>query len=321
MASQHEDVPPDPEDLLNRVERLRPFAGDLVQDQHIVSQVLLKQFTVNDGPSGYRLQDLSLKYPNATPKRRSPRECAKVTHFVKYASRSLEMVWKAVKDRLGAAIIEMHSEDPFNDPAAVLLIKDAIALHYCRSHLVGRVSDIARDKTTRDTRKSLFKTPGLLTDFYFQRTGLLLEGATGLTRAADLLMAKITEDFRNDGLLRVRIEGIFNAARDFLRRMGLEILRSTSGEFLIGDAPALTIRSDSAAVGPLEGVPLGKANSVFMPLSPTICAAIGPKNLVGKVPQSAVDRLNRIQVKAAAEHVFFRPDSGLDKFARCILAE
>jgi len=50
-------------------------------------------------------------------------------------------------------------------------------------------------------------------------------------------------------LFRVRIEDLFSQARQWMRGQGLEILTPASGEFLIGDVPALTIRYGLSQAG------------------------------------------------------------------------
>jgi len=94
----------------------------------------------------------------------------------------------------------------------------------------------------------------------------------------------------------------------------VQIVHPAEGEFLIGDCPALTV-GDGGAVGVVGGVALGDGKQIVMPISPRTLIAVGPE-AVGVVDRRIVEELNEIQVRAAVDYVFMRPDSGLEPFAR-----
>jgi hypothetical protein len=121
-------------------------------------------------------------------------------------------------------------------------------------------------------------------------------------------------------LFRVRIEDLFAQARQWMSGLGLEILSPASGEFLIGDVPALTIRHDCSQAGVLGGIALVDANTVIMPLGPRHLAALGKTNLTGKLSRDQVASVNARQIASAIEYVCLRPGSGLEHSARSFVA-
>jgi hypothetical protein len=98
------------------------------------------------------------------------------------------------------------------------------------------------------------------------------------------------------------------------------ILTPRQGEFLIGDAPALTVRNDRAAVGVLGGITLDDAHSVFLPLGPHHVAALGKANLTAELSPEQVWLTNARQVAGAIECASLRPGSGLHETVRSLLA-
>ncbi|MEY9932427.1 hypothetical protein ABH926_007078 [Catenulispora sp. GP43] len=117
-------------------------------------------------------------------------------------------------------------------------------------------------------------------------------------------------------LFDARLEALFKQGCDLVTSFGLEILTPERGQFLIGDVPALTVRHDQAAAGVRNGIALGDAHSVVLPLGPRQLAAFGPVSGYSTIPVKLRDRLNGIQVQEADRYVYFRPGSGLEEFVR-----
>jgi hypothetical protein len=103
---------------------------------------------------------------------------------------------------------------------------------------------------------------------------------------------------------------------------GLEILTPRgSGEFLIGDVPALTVRADRAEVGVLGGIALADAQSVFLPLGPRHVAALGQADRTIQLAPGQVAEANARQLSAAIDYVYLRPDSPLMSTVRSFAQE
>jgi hypothetical protein len=94
---------------------------------------------------------------------------------------------------------------------------------------------------------------------------------------------------------------------------GLEVLTPETGRFLIGDDPAVTIRTEGGAT--TYGMAFRDAHTLVPPIGPRHLLALGPENVMGSVPRSLVDRLNMVQVHAAERYVYMHPKSGLQEAA------
>lgn len=107
---------------------------------------------------------------------------------------------------------------------------------------------------------------------------------------------------------------LFEDARELARRSGLQIVRPESGEFLIGDSPALTIDAGTRRIGVLGGVPFAQATTVVLPLGPRRAAALHHTNDWSVAPRALVDALNSFQVQKAQSAVYFRPGAPFKRF-------
>ena len=113
-------------------------------------------------------------------------------------------------------------------------------------------------------------------------------------------------------LWRERIESLFLRARAMMDPSGLEILMLRgSGEFLIGDAPALAVRADGAGVGVLGGIALAEAQSDFLPLGPRHAAAPGKAGRIIPLSPAQVAGVHARQLSGAIDYVYLRPGSRL----------
>lgn len=93
---------------------------------------------------------------------------------------------------------------------------------------------------------------------------------------------------------------------------GVEVLIPETGQFLIGDNPAVTLRTEGSTT---YGMAFGEAHTLVLPIGPRHLLALGPENVMGTVPRALVDRINTVQVHAAERYVYMHPKSGLQEFA------
>ncbi|MCZ9353763.1 DUF4238 domain-containing protein [Streptomyces mutabilis] len=159
-------------------------------------------------------------------------------------------------------------------------LRDLIVLHYVRSHRY-------RDVYTNAFETVRAKVPGELVERFpealrreaLRQTGLHLAGAAGLNAFAERLVeqSEVTQDFGSGALFRTSIESMFHKVRAESSNWHLEILRSESGQFLIGDNPALTVRTDTTPW--LCNMAIGDAHSIVLPISPRLLLALGRRNL------------------------------------------
>ncbi|WP_327075655.1 DUF4238 domain-containing protein (plasmid) [Kitasatospora purpeofusca] len=308
--------PRDTNRLFVEAKRLAALGEPPVHRQHVVSKVLLKQFTKHDPRSGVQLLSLDLDYPQRRPVHRGPGGCGVVEDFVAFASQSLERVWGSTEDRLPDVFTALDNGIDSLDAALAKVLLDTLALHLVRSH------------TYRDVHLRTFDRPyalvfnllmndwqGRLRAAVLREKGLHVVGREGLEYYATELLQPTVDLFQNHGMLRVRIEEVYGQVRSMIAGCGVRILTSPHGqEFLIGDVPAFTARIEPD--GLRLNVAVAEATTAVMPLGRRHALALARPGVDDTVFEPLAAQLNQLQVQQARSKVFMHPDSGLDAYVR-----
>ncbi|MFJ1707116.1 DUF4238 domain-containing protein [Kitasatospora sp. NPDC088346] len=127
---------------------------------------------------------------------------------------------------------------------------------------------------------------------------------------AALTAAGHTGDPVDSGILfRIAAQLLFEHATWFTASADLQVLtpRDPRHEFILGDAPAVTV--GSRQLTERVGVPLELAEVVVMPLGPRHVAALGSQHGYLPVDGRIVSAVNFAQAVHAVEFVFTRPGS------------
>ncbi|MGW0315621.1 DUF4238 domain-containing protein [Streptomyces flavidovirens] len=285
--------------------------------QHLISQVLLKQFTM-PGPkgSGWQLRPFDLRNPGRLHKLKSTRACGWTENFVAFDSASAEELWCAVERRTPAALSAVHAGTPFTDPLHMAALRDLVVLHYVRSHHYRNVHTGALERSRAGLVGKLIRNyPEQLRREALRATGLHLSGSRSLSAFAERLIERssVIRDHESGKLFRTSIEDTFYKVRAMASTWRLEVPVSETSQFLIGDNPAVTICTKGSAT--TYGMALGDAQTLVLPIGPRHLLALGPMNVMSTVPQALVDRLNAVQIHAADRYVYMHPKSGLEAFA------
>jgi hypothetical protein len=285
--------------------------------QHLVSQVLLKEFTVPSGSSGRQLLAVDLHHPQRHHKLRTTSGCGWVKDFVAFESSSAEQLWGRIEGRVTAALDAVRRGTPFADPTHAEILRDLVVLHYVRSYQYRRVHTGAFERARANVGRNLArKLPQQLAREAFRETGLHLTGREALEAYAQRVVARseMVRDYESGKLFRTSIEKMFGKVQKMASTWQVEILAPESGQFLIGDNPGVTVRHD--APGQWEyGMAFGDAMSMVLPVGPRCLLALGPQNVTGTVTAAAVEAFNAVQVLAAERFVYMHPRSGLEAFA------
>lgn len=132
-----------------------------------------------------------------------------------------------------------------------------------------------------------------------QRVPAALSAVHAGTPFAERLIDRSTvvRDFSSGKIFRTSIEDMFHKVRAMASSWRLEVLVPETGQFLIGDNPAVTLCRDGTNTS--YGMAFGDANTLVLPIAPGHLLALGPENVMGTVPSSVVDELNTVQVYAA----------------------
>ncbi|MFD8911716.1 DUF4238 domain-containing protein [Streptomyces sp. NPDC059575] len=289
-----------------------------ISKQHLVSQVLLRQFTML-GPkaSGWQLLPFDLWNPERRQKLKGPGACGAAKDFVAFDSASAEDLWGSVETRVPAALAAVKAGTPFADPLHVEVLRDLVVLHYVRSHRYRGVYTSAFETVSVNVRGELVRQyPEHVRREALRQTGFHLSGFGSLGSFAERLIeqSEVTQDFGSGKLFRTSIENMFNKARAMAAKWHVEVLSPESGQFLIGDNPGVSVRMDTTPFS--YNMAFGDAHSVVLPIGPRRLLALGPRNLLGSVPGAVVDELNTVQILAADRYVYMHPRSELETFAR-----
>jgi hypothetical protein len=292
-----------------------PIAG-IVPNQHLVSKTVLRRFALNR--NGHYLKEYSIANgPRATL---TPvRKATVVENFVRLDSASLETTWSRVETPIPNVMNAIASGTLFSQPNLVDVVKNALALHFARSHEL-LASTTAQYRTPLPLERFLEAT-GLPRDWilraYDERYG---HSVTDLNYARSRLSVDLERDFQSQmatGLhFRLRIPDLYKAARSFMDRSGIQVLMPApdAGHFIIGDNPLITPERGGPGIGILDGIPIGNAVTVTMPLSPTVAVALARDSEFIELPDDEVQKLNRLQVMKARHSVYFEPNEDCDEF-------
>jgi hypothetical protein len=305
-------------DVLLRMQALAPEAStNHVDDQHVISKVILKRFADVDGKWKGLLYPFRLSYPNASHRPLGPDGCGKIKDFLTYASASAERLWKETEDRLPDALSALEDGTLLTKREQVVTIKNAIALHFARSGATRIASRGAAATVTAATRRMwLTERRSQLESEFLRAKGFYAVGDQALNRFLDEIMEPTLTIVTSDQWFRARVEDLFYKARELTDNAGLEVLTSGCKEFLIGDIPALTIPRDNSRPGVLGGTAFGEGRTVLMPLGPRHLVALARTDATVDLKPNQVDQINSHQIRGALEYVYFRPASGLVQFVR-----
>lgn len=269
------------------------------------------------GPGGRKLLPVDVQNPERHPKTTGPRACGAVKDFIAVDSPTAESLWNSVETLAPDALAAMKAGRPFDNPQHVEVLRDLVVLHYVRSHRYRSVHNKAF-KTVSDKVRGMVveRFPEALRSEALRQTGLHLPGPVSLGPFAERLItqSEVTQNFRNGRLFRDSIEDTFHKVRGMAADWRVEVLTPESGEFLIGDTPAVTLRANARPWS--INMAFGDAQTIILPIGPKHLLALGPNDLTGTLSQSAVDALNGVQIHAADRYVYMRPGSGLQTFAR-----
>ena len=312
---------PSTAEILRRVRALMPDAGQNESDQHVVSQVVLKQFTE---PWGQKrellLARLSVRHPERRVVRGGPKRFGKIPDYLRFASSSAEDLWGAVETRLHEPLEVVKQGGTVDGTGHRAAIYDAIVLHLVRSIQTAALHEASWLQFREQTRQHWLTRPADLQLQHIVRHGYWTSDPARLSRMLDEYMREREGLVTSGALFRVSLEDRFERLRAGFRAFDLKILSSGAAEFLIGDAPVLLMRAGHGGLGFFDGVGVGNADEIVMPLTPRHVAVLGQGSDSREATPAEVERYNTLQVRIAYGHVHFRIGSSLASFVRSLLS-
>lgn len=156
------------------------------------------------------------------------------------------------------------------------------------------------------------------------RLGLSYQRRTGLVPAGPETLAVELErlhDHANSVLehwYSRQLPSHFVRGRELFGRSQLQIGYSDPNglDLMIGDAPVLLMKENHEGLGPHQGVAIGDANQIVMPISPTVMLALGPQQAAVDLSDIQVAQYNLYQAKAAIRWFGARPHGPSDELLR-----
>ncbi|WP_117209215.1 DUF4238 domain-containing protein [Allorhizocola rhizosphaerae] len=306
-----------PHRTVEQIRVLNVQSGGHVRKQHVVSQLILRRFAAPNGlPHAGRIGSINLEWPSAKPCYYFPAGTGYIADFVRFASKTMEMVWHETENRLPEAIDACLERTVLSRPDLVEVLKGAIAMHHVRNvHLRSFLDPIWHDRVAALRRLLLTERRSMAEYEFRRRYHGLVPGPGCLEFIVDDALAPMQALWRDDGFFRDSLERLYRLSVSTLAGWGLQVCTPETGEFLLGDAPALAISSDGR-IGLRDGVGLNEAITIALPITPYCMIALGETDTYLPLSQDQVDVLNRHQIRGAARHMYFRPGSSLEPFVR-----
>jgi hypothetical protein len=311
---------PSNREILQRVNTLVPEAAQNEPDQHVVSKVILKQFTEPWGKKGeLLLASLNVRHPERKIVRGGPARFGKIPSYLCFASSSAEDLWGATETRLHEPLEAIKRDDRIANPSHEAVIRDAIALHFIRSIPTAALHQATWRERREAARQQWRDNPEMLQWIHANVFGWWTDDPARLELALDEFYRPVDELVSSDAIFRVSLEDRFQRVRTGFQAFGLKILASRDREFLIGDVPVLAMREGHGGLGIFDGVGLANADEIVLPLTPHHVAVLGQGNHSREATADEVDRYNTLEVRLAYRYVYFKPIGGLAQLVRSLL--
>ena len=311
---------PSNREILQRVKTLAPEAAQNEPDQHVVSKVILKQFTEPWGKKGeLLLASLNVRHPERKIVRGGPTRFGKIPSYLRFASSSAEDLWGATETRLHEPLEAIKRDDRIADPSHEAVIRDAIALHFIRSIPTAALHQTTWKQRREAARQKWRDNLEMLQWIHVNVFGWWTDDPARLELALDEFYRPVDQLVSSDAIFRVSLEDRFQRVRAGFRAFDLKILASPDREFLIGDVPVLAMREGHGGLGIFDGVGLANADEIVLPLTPHHVAVLGQGNQSREATADEIDRYNTLEVRLAYRYVYFKPVGGLAPFVRSLL--
>lgn len=227
-----------------------------------------------------------------------------------------EKLWGRIESRAGEVLARLHGR-PTLQPGDDETLRDLIAVHWARSRgmMTARMSitsQVAENSITNVLDQHLT----MVASAYRQTRGEdpatvqdLVDYTTQLHERSIREGSSAWHSDRNP----LNLEG----ARTILGGWKVQLgLAPEGSEFVIGDSPVIVMKSGHDGVGPHQGVALGDANQIAMPISPRILLGVGPTNEINTVTPDVARWYNERQWQGAQHWVIARPGGIEEGFMR-----
>lgn len=292
------------------------MSGDHVHKQHIVSQVLLRQWAID----GY-IQVSNLDRGNHYI--RSPKAEGFDKDYIRHNSVSAERVWGDIEAKVPAALAAVREKTVFAGLNQEKVLMGLLALHLVRSFRVKQMWDMHVNREI-DVALNGFLSEQVTqnsADFHVEiyRQNQLQEGITERIDGVidlDSLREKSYDCLASGGPRFskevVRVLGLLN---ERLSGYHLEVAISQS-DLIIGDNPVVLMDHEAGIQDVINGVTVDSSDALFMPVTPKHIIALSKTSRYRHLSKRDTEYVNSLQLNQAIRKVYMIPDSRNVKAAR-----
>lgn len=275
--------------------------------QHTVSRVVLKRFTTGKRVSVYdRVSDaIYSKGP------------AGIFHSYldKHDPWAAEARWGQVEARAPRLYDLIDHGRLLDDPGALDVVRDLIAMHWVRSPALRTTSEGVRRQTVESRIAAFASEIDLLQIGFRQETGLHPGSEADLQwfnrQVHESVLRDRQEELHSDSLSR-----LYHGARKMLSSRAVHVSYARGADFMIGDCPVVTMRPGHPGVGPHQGVALGDASLICMPIDPHVLITLGPATGETDLDDEAVSQYNDYQIHGLTRWLGCQPGGLADAHMR-----
>ncbi len=278
-------------------------------NQHLVSRVLLNRWADRkNGPIG--VLNVNTLIDDAKP----AAQLGSLEDLVKAGAEELEQVWNNEVEKKLPHIFKLLDDDDLlkrKNLQYLAVLKDCMAMHWARSFAIRAMVDrlkVQYGSKIADDVLSRFPAQSVARAF----SGIYLPELRVEQFARDSVQRAFEKDLEQ-GFLRDQFLKYFAEAKKRIASFGIEIGVALKSEFVLGDCPVVTYDKDTDRAGVLFGATWADANAIFMPIGPRHVIALAKDNRRRDLSEGMVVAINKLQVRAAFQEIYFRSDSGLGK--------
>ena len=278
------------------------------REYHLVSKVILRQFC----DDRHLLTAFNVRH--ATTKTTGPGGVCWVSTIRPNDPVAFEGYWKRVEDHLPKALEAIKARVVLDERLSSLL-RECLAIHLARSKTLMKLHGLALPYYENEIDRSVLRNPAnerALARRFYQKHGLWPAGRDGLEMARAEERKKVRPML--DAMMPASFMKNYQSAQRLVGTQPVEICVAQEGEFLIGDAPAQSLKSGHSGVGPFGGVPWTEATTFVLPLSRRYAVSLGEEAHYLDLDEGSVDLLNRIQVVSAQDHIMWHPSADFRQF-------
>jgi hypothetical protein len=275
-----------------------------IKRQHVVSRVVLARFAVD------KIVEVEDVRKPGRWRPRSPSAVAYVKDYVRHDSAAVEAVWQQTETLLATALDELDEGGvPERGSRTEQTVKDCLALHWARSHSFKAAADKAWERVRRAHAEDLLaRRPELLAWIFAQRTGRDDPTPQDLADVNDDLHQG-PEDIVDGRHFSERVRHFYAEAQAKFADRSLQVGRCLpdTRDLVISDNPVITPSRRKPGLNAEQGVALGDAHGVGMPLGPRLFVSLTDRPHAAKISDAQAAVLNDWQASIRRTHLIRRP--------------